>query len=37
MLNGWSIIYDTPAKRLLFLCGLKLIGNDWQIRFHQQR
>jgi hypothetical protein len=21
--DGWSVLYDTPASRLLFLCGLR--------------
>lgn len=30
---GWSVIYDDPVKRLLFLCGLKLgTENNWTIR-----
>lgn len=23
--DGWTIIYDTPFKRLMFLCGLRLV------------
>lgn len=30
--DGWSVLYDTDVKRLLFLCGLRWNGQTWRLR-----
>lgn len=35
--DGWSVFYDTPVKRLLFHCGLRLtdgdpFGSHWRLK-----